>query len=174
MRAAATDITVLDVDAVVNAANEWLTPGGGVCGAIHRAAGPRLEEACMAIEGRPIRSGEARLTLGFGLRARHVIHAVGPVWYGGDRGEPDVLAACYTNSLALLRGVSGRSIAFPAISTGIYGYPPQRAVLVAVQAVARDLQAHGDVEVVFACFDVWNLELYQQQLAAQGDRAAAE
>ncbi|WP_426959647.1 macro domain-containing protein [Muricoccus radiodurans] len=166
MRVAVVDITTLDVDAIVNAANERLAAGGGVCGAIHRAAGPGLEAACLAIEDRPVPVGEARLTPGFGLRARSVIHAVGPVWYGGDRGEAERLAACYTSSLALLRGAGGRSIAFPAISTGIFGYPPPRAVDVAIGAVRADLAAHGDVEVVFACFDEWNAELYAERLTS--------
>src|SRR5580765_1638884 len=119
------DITQLDVDAIVNAANSALAPGGGVCGAIHRAAGPELADACAAIGGCP--TGEARITPGFNLKARFVIHAVGPVWHGGAKGEPDLLASAYRASLSLSKAHRLKSIAFPAISTGIYGYPLEEA-----------------------------------------------
>jgi O-acetyl-ADP-ribose deacetylase len=156
------DITTLAVDAIVNAANDRLLPGGGVCGAIHAAAGPELARACAAIGGCP--TGEARTTPGYRLPARHVIHAVGPVWHGGGKGEPALLAAAYRNSLAELRRLGGRSIAFPAISTGIYGYPKDQAARVAVRTVREDLAAHGELDVTFACFDAAMLALYEQEL----------
>lgn len=159
------DITTLDVDAVVNAANEQLLAGGGVCGAIFRAAGATdLGAACAPLA--PCPTGEARMTPGFRLRARHVIHAVGPVWRGGRAGEAELLAACYRAALALLRRAGGRSIAFPAISTGIYRYPPDLATPLAVATVRADLAAHGALEVTFACFDAATLALYQKELAA--------
>ena len=147
------DITQLDLDAIVNAANEALAPGGGVCGAIHRAAGPELAAACAAAGHCP--TGEARITPGFALKARHVIHAVGPVWHGGGAGEADLLAACYRNALQLAADQGLRSIAFPAISTGIYGYPPDEAASVAMTAVRSFLDGEpGSVErVVFCVFD---------------------
>ena len=147
------DITRLDLDAIVNAANEALAPGGGVCGAIHRAAGPELAAACAATGQCP--TGEARITPGFALKARHVIHAVGPVWHGGEAGEADLLAACYRNALQLAADHDLRSIAFPAISTGIYGYPPDDAAAVAVTAVKAFLDGGpGSVQrVVFCVFD---------------------
>jgi len=155
------DITTLDVDVIVNAANDALAPGGGVCGAIHRAAGPELAAACAGIGACP--TGEARITPGFGLKARFVIHAVGPVWQGGDRGEAEKLAACYRNSLDLVRAHRLRSVAFPAISTGIYGYPADRAAHLAV-ATCR---AHEDGrDIIFACFDSPMLALYQKELGA--------
>ena len=159
--AIAADITTLDVDAIVNAANEALAPGGGVCGAIHRAAGPELARACAAIGHCP--TGEARMTPGFLLPARFVIHAVGPVWHGGTEREPELLAGCYRNSLDLARAHGLRSIAFPAISTGIYGYPADPATRIAV-AACRDHAA--GLDVVFACFGAPMLALYQKELAA--------
>lgn len=162
MRAVQADITTLDVDAVVTAANEGLRGGGGVDGAVHRAAGPELLAACRAIGGCP--TGEARITPGFRLKARHVIHAVGPVWHGGTAGEPGLLAGAYRASLALLRQAGGRSIAFPAISTGVYGYPPQQAVRIAVVTVREDFAANGPLDVVFACFDAATLALYRTEL----------
>ena len=157
------DITTLDVDAVVTAANSGLRGGGGVDGAVHRATGPELLAACRAIGGCP--TGEARMTPGFRLKARHVIHAVGPVWRGGGEGEPALLAGAYRSSLALLRGAGLRSIAFPAISTGVYGYPPEAATAVAVRTVRDDLATRGELEVVFACFDAGMLALYEEELA---------
>jgi O-acetyl-ADP-ribose deacetylase (regulator of RNase III) len=145
------DITSLDTDAIVNAANESLAPGGGVCGAIHRAAGPALARACAELGGCP--TGEARLTPGFRLPARYVIHAVGPVWQGGGAGESDLLASAYrfAMQLAVTRGL--RSIAFPAISTGIYGFPLELATTIAVNTVRALGRADPAVEqVVFACF----------------------
>jgi O-acetyl-ADP-ribose deacetylase (regulator of RNase III) len=144
------DITTLDTDAIVNAANESLAPGGGVCGAIHRAAGPELARACAAIGGCP--TGQARITPGFRLPASFVIHAVGPVWRGGNEGEAELLASAYRSSMQLAAENGVRSVAFPAISTGIYGYPLEEATRVAVSAV-RDAAATSCVErVVFACF----------------------
>jgi O-acetyl-ADP-ribose deacetylase (regulator of RNase III) len=163
MRAIKADIITLDVDAVVTAANAGLRGGGGVDGAVHRAAGPELLAACRKLGGCP--TGEARITPGFRLKARHVIHAVGPVWRGGTEGEPGLLASAYRSSLALLRAGGLRSIAFPAISTGIYGYPPEQAVRIAVVTVREDLVAHGPIEVVFACFDDRTLALYEKELA---------
>lgn len=147
------DITTLNVDAIVNAANEALAPGGGVCGAIHRAAGPALAKACVAIGHCP--TGEARITAGFGLPARHVIHAVGPVWRGGDDGEDTLLASCYRASLELARDNGLRSVAFPAISTGIYGFPADLAAEIAVATVAETVAAQpADFDrIVLCCFD---------------------
>jgi O-acetyl-ADP-ribose deacetylase (regulator of RNase III) len=154
------DITTLAVDAIVNAANTELLPGGGVCGAIHRAAGPELAEACAAIGGCP--TGDARLTPGFRLPARHVIHAVGPVWRGGGAGEADLLAGAYHASLRLARDAGCRTLAFPAISTGIYGYPLRDATAVAVEAVrAFGPEAASLEEVHFACFGPEVLEAYR-------------
>lgn len=145
------DITTLDTDAIVNAANAALAPGGGVCGAIHRAAGPDLERACSALGGCP--TGEARLTPGFRLPARFVIHAVGPVWRGGGEGEAELLASAYRSSMQLAARHQLRSIAFPAISTGIYGYPLEPATAIAVKEVRAAMRAGSSVErVIFACF----------------------
>jgi len=143
------DITTESVDAIVNAANTALAPGGGVCGAIFGAAGPGLAEACAALGG--CATGDAKATPGFGLPARWIIHAVGPVWAGGDRGEPERLASAYRRSLEVATGLGAASIAFPAISTGIFGYPTEAATEVAV-ATVRD--AAGPLERVrFVCFD---------------------
>jgi O-acetyl-ADP-ribose deacetylase len=151
LHARTVDITTLDVDAVVNAANEALAPGGGVCGAIHRAAGPELARACAELGGCP--TGQARLTRGFNLPARYVIHAVGPVWQGGGAGEADLLASAYRSAMRLAAGHGLRSIAFPAISTGIYGYPLGAATEIAVHTVRAELRDRSSVsEVVFACF----------------------
>ena len=163
LRAIRADIATLAVDAVVTAANTGLRGGGGVDGAVHRAAGPELLAACRAIGGCP--TGEARITPGFRLAARWVIHAVGPVWQGGGAGEPDLLAGAYRHSLTLLREAGGTSIAFPAISTGVYGYPPERAVVVAVRTVRSDLAEKGDVDVTFCCFDAATRALYEKELA---------
>jgi len=153
------DITTLAVDAIVNAANTDLAPGGGVCGAIHRAAGPELALACARL--RPCPTGQARLTPAFRLPARFVIHAVGPVWRGGTAGEPALLAAAYRASLVLARNEAVESIAFPAISTGIYGYPLAAATAVAVAAVRAELATPGSVaHVIFACFGQDALDAY--------------
>lgn len=145
------DITTLDTDAIVNAANELLAPGGGVCGAIHRAAGPELARACARIGRCP--TGEARLTPGFRLPARYVIHAVGPVWRGGGEGEAALLASAYRSALRLARDHGLRSVAFPAISTGIYDYPLDQATGVAVSTVRESASVSASLErVIFACF----------------------
>jgi O-acetyl-ADP-ribose deacetylase (regulator of RNase III) len=159
LRAEIADITKLAVDAIVNAANTSLAPGGGVCGAIHRAAGPKLAAACAAMA--PCPTGEARITPGFDLPARYVIHAVGPVWQGGRADEAALLAAAYRSSFALARAGGLTSVAFPAISTGIYGYPLEAATEVAVSA-ARAEQSHpGSLErVIFACFSEAALRAY--------------
>jgi O-acetyl-ADP-ribose deacetylase (regulator of RNase III) len=156
------DITTLPVDAIVNAANTSLAPGGGVCGAIHRAAGPRLAEACAAVA--PCPTGEARLTRGFDLPARYVIHAVGPVWAGGHAGEAELLAGAYRSALSLAAEHGVRSIAFPAISTGIYGYPLDAATDVAVRTVREAAARLPEIEeVVFACFNEQSLAAYRAQ-----------
>lgn len=158
------DITTLDVDAIVNAANERLAPGGGVCGAIHRAAGPELAEACAKIGHCP--TGDARITPGFRLKAKYVIHAVGPVWHGGNMGEDRLLASAYRRSLELARDHGVRTIAFPAISTGVYGFPVPRAARIAVRTVAEFLARNGLPEkVIFCCFGRESAEAHRAALA---------
>ena len=155
------DITTLGVDAIVNAANEQLAPGGGVCGAIHRAAGPELVRACLALGRCP--TGEARLTSGFRLPARFVIHAVGPVWRGGGVGEADLLASAYDSAMRLGAEYKLNSIAFPAISTGVYGYPLTPATRIAVDAVRAALARGSSIDrVVFACFSPEVLDEYRR------------
>lgn len=153
------DITALAVDAIVNAANEALAPGGGVCGAIFAAAGPGLEAECAAIGHCP--RGEARITRGYALPALHVIHAVGPVWHGGDDDEAALLAACYRNALRLAAQNALATIAFPAISQGIYGYPPDQATGIAARTVAETLaDLPGIEQVIFCCFDAATAALH--------------
>jgi O-acetyl-ADP-ribose deacetylase len=161
------DITGLDVEAIVNAANRHLAPGAGVCGAIHRAAGPDLARACAAVGS--CEPGDAKLTPGFNLKARYVIHAVGPVWRGGDKGEDQILARCYRFSLSLAAAHDVRSIAFPAISTGVYGYPLERAADVAVAAVREWLPNYPVIErVVFCCFGAEPAAVYRRLLGEIG------
>ena len=158
------DITTLAVDAIVNAANCSLLGGGGVDGAIHRAAGPELLEACRKFGG--CRTGEARITPGFRLPARFVIHTPGPVWHGGDRNEPELLRNCYNNSLLLAAEAGCRSIAFPCISTGVYHYPAQAAAEIAVTA-AREWSGPLPEEVIFCCFSAGALAIYRELLERQ-------
>jgi O-acetyl-ADP-ribose deacetylase (regulator of RNase III) len=162
------DITKERVDAIVNAANTSLLGGGGVDGAIHRAAGRELYDACLAIGGCP--TGEARITPGFNLPASWVIHTVGPVWHGGERGEPDLLAACYVNSLALAAEKGVKSIAFPSISTGAYRFPVERAARIAVDTTKAALAVHPGIEEVrFVCFDAATKAAYQAALDAASE-----
>jgi O-acetyl-ADP-ribose deacetylase (regulator of RNase III) len=146
------DITALDIDAIVNAANRTLLGGGGVDGAIHRAAGPQLLAECRTLGG--CETGQAKITRGYRLKARHVIHAVGPVWHGGGKGEDELLAACYRNALDLAAKHKLAGIAFPAISTGVYAFPPDRAARTAVGTVAAEISAapRGMKRVMFCCF----------------------
>lgn len=162
LRAVQADITTLAVDVIVNAANSSLLGGGGVDGAIHRAAGPALLAACRDIGGCP--TGDARITPGFRLPARHVIHTVGPVWRGGSRGEPDLLAACYRRSLDLAVAHGIATLAFPSISTGVYGYPLDQAARIAISTV-RGFVAESVAEVIFCCFSAPDLQVYEAILA---------
>lgn len=167
MRIVEGDITKLDVDAIVNAANTSLLGGGGVDGAIHRAAGPRLKEECRALGG--CETGDAKITKGYDLPAKWVIHAVGPVWGGGGKGEDELLAGCYRRALELASEKDVRTIAFPAISTGVYRFPPDRAARVAVGTVKDYLDAHPEIEeVVFACFGAASVKAHQAALDALG------
>ena len=161
LEAAQGDITREAVHAIVNAANSGLARGGGVCGAIFSAAGPELDGACAELGGCP--TGDAKATSGFRLPTRWIIHAVGPVWHGGDRGEPDLLASAYRRSLEVADEIGARSVAFPAISTGIYGYPLDPATEIAVRT-CRD--THTDVELIrFVCFDDQTLASYRDALS---------
>jgi O-acetyl-ADP-ribose deacetylase len=162
------DITTLDVDAIVNAANAALAGGGGVDGAIHRAAGPELMDACRALHG--CRTGDAKITPGFRLKARFVIHAVGPVWEGGSKGEAELLASCYRRSLEIAAERQFASLAFSAISTGIYGFPGPQAAKIAVGIVA---DAAGRIapsltEVIFCCFSESSAGFHRAALSAFG------
>lgn len=160
LRAICADITTLRVDAIVNAANESLRPGGGVCGAIHRVAGPELAEACRRLGG--CHTGDAKITQGYQLPARFVIHTVGPVWQGGQHGEAAFLASCYRRCIELAAANGITRIAFPSISTGIYGYPIEQAAEIAVTTVrASSANAPAVQEVIFCCFSPRDLAVYQ-------------
>jgi O-acetyl-ADP-ribose deacetylase (regulator of RNase III) len=157
------DITRLSVDAIVNAANSSLLGGGGVDGAIHFAAGPELLEACRKLHG--CVTGDAKATPGFSLPAKWIFHAVGPVWKGGNRNEDELLASCYRRCLELARERSVRSIAFPAISTGIYGFPSERAAAIAIQTVRAHIDTSGVELVQFVCFNDETFQIYERLLA---------
>lgn len=166
MQAVTGEITKIEVDAIVNAANSSLLGGGGVDGAIHRAAGPGLLEECRALRG--CKTGDAKITAGYRLPARHVIHTVGPVWHGGGAGEAGQLASCYRRSLELARDHGCASVAFPAISTGVYGYPKNEAATIAVRTVAAFLEENVMPErVVFVGFDAATTERHAAEIAAR-------
>ena len=173
MNARQADITTLAVDAIVNAANATLLGGGGVDGAIHRAAGPELLAECETLGG--CATGDAKITRGYRLPTKHVIHTVGPVWHGGGHCEEELLASCYEKSLELAFQAGCRSIAFPCISTGVYRYPAEQATKVAVGTVRRWLASHpaADLEVTFCCFSVRDLARYQAELAASLPKSGA-
>jgi O-acetyl-ADP-ribose deacetylase len=156
-------IVTLKVDAIVNAANTTLLGGGGVDGAIHRAAGTELLAECRTLGG--CRTGDAKITRGYKLPAKYVIHTVGPVWNGGGRGEPELLASCYRASLKLAHEHQVKTVAFPAISCGVFGYPLEQAVIIAVRTSAEFLTQHAQIEkILFACFDRNTLDAYRAEL----------
>ncbi len=159
LRVIQADITELDVDVIVNAANPSLLGGGGVDGAIHRAAGPALLAACRELQG--CQTGQAKITPGYNLSASWVVHTVGPIWRGGGEGEADLLASCYRNALVCAQSVQAKSCAFPAISTGVYGYPKSAAAAVAIDVLGN---ARGLEEIIICCFSGADIELYRQLL----------
>jgi O-acetyl-ADP-ribose deacetylase (regulator of RNase III) len=163
LKAIQTDIVTLGVDAIVNAANTSLLGGGGVDGAIHRAAGPELLAECRTLNG--CKTGQSKITRGYRLPAKHVIHTVGPVWQSGNAGEPELLASCYQTSFALASKHGIKTIAFPAISCGVYGYPPQQAVAIAVRESSTAARGNAFEQITFACFDAGMLTLYKTALA---------
>ena len=166
LRAIQANIVTLEVDAIVNAANETLLGGGGFDGAIHRAAGPELVAECRMLNG--CKTGDAKITKGYRLPAKHVIHTVGPIWHGGKSGEPELLASCYRRSLEIADAHGLRSIAFPAISTGIYGYPIEAATRTAIETTRRYTEEHPQssvTEIVFCCFSEKDLQIYQRAFA---------
>ncbi|MBK1828191.1 O-acetyl-ADP-ribose deacetylase [Haloferula rosea] len=163
MKAIQSDITRLEVDAIVNAANSSLLGGGGVDGAIHRAAGPELLHECRLLGG--CKTGQAKITRGYRLPSRHIIHTVGPVWRDGNHREPELLASCYRECLRICVDRSLRSVVFPCISTGIFGYPKDRAARIAVETCGSELFA--ELEITFCCFNLDDLQLYQQLLSCE-------
>ena len=163
IRAIRADITTLQVDAIVNAANSSLLGGGGVDGAIHRAAGPQLVHECRLLGG--CKTGDAKITHGYRLRARHIIHTVGPVWRGGMSGEPELLASCYRRSIQVASANGVRTIAFPSIGTGIYGYPVELAASVAITTVREALKGCEIQALTFCCFSASDLRVYESALA---------
>jgi O-acetyl-ADP-ribose deacetylase len=163
LRAIQADITTLSVDAIVNAANESLLPGGGVCGAIHRASGPELADQCRLLGG--CQTGDAKLTKGYRLPARYIIHTVGPVWRGGTHGEAALLASCYQRTLKLAAANGIATLAFPSISTGIYGYPIDEAAKIAIASTRQFLaEPTGIREVTFCCFSEGDFMVYERHL----------
>jgi len=167
LQAIQADITSLTIDAIVNAANASLLGGGGVDGAIHRAAGPELREECKLLRG--CETGQAKVTTGFGLKAKFVIHTVGPVWQGGQQGEAELLVSCYRQCIELAEQHNISSVAFPAISTGVFGYPKQAATEIAVATVSKAVEGTATIgEVVFCCFSAADLKQYRAVLMQPG------
>lgn len=161
LRVIQADITTLKVDTIVNAANSSLLGGGGVDGAIHRAAGPELLRECRLLNG--CKTGEAKLTRGYRLPAKFIVHTVGPVWHGGKQGEPELLASCYRNSLRVAADNGAHTIAFPCISTGVYGYPVELAAQITIETVRSSLPELGSIrEVIFCCFSASYFAVYQK------------